>query len=164
MITINSASNSAAPTSPKIGLAMAGGGPLGAIYAFGALRALEESLEEVQANALDTYVGVSSGAFLAANLANGYGTEQLYRIFIESNSARHRFRPTMFYQPASREYLRRVAAIPKLFLNTASSALRSPLKFKTFRSNRTPHTTGASRHVRQRGFERISDCTVFRAG
>ena len=37
-------------TPAKVGLALAGGGPEGAIYEIGALRALEESLEGVDLN------------------------------------------------------------------------------------------------------------------
>ena len=47
---------------PTIGLAIAGGGPLGAIYELGALHALEEAVDGVQMHSLDIYVGVSSGS------------------------------------------------------------------------------------------------------
>ena len=43
---------------PRIGLALAGGGPLGAIYEIGALCALEEAVVSLDFNALDGYVGV----------------------------------------------------------------------------------------------------------
>ena len=56
---------------PKIGLALAGGGPLGGIYEVGALLALADSLDGLDFNDLDVYVGVSSGGFVAAALANG---------------------------------------------------------------------------------------------
>ena len=39
---------------PRIGLALAGGGPLGAIYEIGALCALQESLDGVDFNDLST--------------------------------------------------------------------------------------------------------------
>ena len=55
----------------SIGVALAGGGPLGAIYEIGALMALDEALRGVSLKACDVYVGVSSGAFFAAGLANG---------------------------------------------------------------------------------------------
>jgi NTE family protein len=55
---------------PRIALALAGGGPLGAIYEIGALCALEESLEGVDFTRLVHYVGVSAGGFIAAGLAN----------------------------------------------------------------------------------------------
>ena len=56
---------------PRIGLALAGGGPLGAIFEIGALCALEEAVRELDLNALDGYVGVSAGGVVAAALANG---------------------------------------------------------------------------------------------
>ena len=42
---------------PKIGLALAGGGPLGAVYELGTLSALADALEGVDFNALEVYVG-----------------------------------------------------------------------------------------------------------
>ena len=56
---------------PRIALALAGGGPLGAIYEIGAMCALEESLLGLDFTTLQHYVGVSAGAFIAASLANG---------------------------------------------------------------------------------------------
>jgi hypothetical protein len=53
-----------------VGLALAGGGPLGGIYEVGVLLALTDSFEGIDFNDLDVYVGVSSG-FVAAALANG---------------------------------------------------------------------------------------------
>src|SRR5271166_3028471 len=52
----------------KLGIALAGGGPLGGIYEIGALLALEEALKGVTLTECDVYVGVSSGAFVAAGL------------------------------------------------------------------------------------------------
>jgi predicted acylesterase/phospholipase RssA len=60
----------AAGTTSKIGLALAGGGPGGAVYEIGALRALEEALDGFDLNRLDVYVGVSAGAFVEACLVN----------------------------------------------------------------------------------------------
>ena len=56
---------------PSVGLALAGGGPLGGIYEVGVLLALADSLDGIDFNDLDVYVGVSSGSFVAAALANG---------------------------------------------------------------------------------------------
>ena len=60
----------------KMGIALAGGGPLGGIYEIGALVALEKALKGLTLTDLDVYVGVSSGAFIAAGLANGIGPER----------------------------------------------------------------------------------------
>ena len=67
---------------PKIALALAGGGPLGAIYEIGALCALEESLNGIDFTKLQHYVGVSAGAFIAAGLANGITPRELCAAFI----------------------------------------------------------------------------------
>lgn len=99
---------------PRIGLALGGGGPLGGIYEIGALRALDETLEGIDFNDLYVYVGVSSGSFVAANLANQMTTAQLCRIFIKNEAEVHPFHPEVFYRPAFREYARRALSVPGL--------------------------------------------------
>ena len=49
-----------------MGLALAGGGPLGAIWEIGALCALEETLVGIDFTRMDGYVGISAGGFIAA--------------------------------------------------------------------------------------------------
>jgi NTE family protein len=73
-------------TPPKIALALAGGGPLGAIYEVGAMCALEESLHGLDFTKLDHYVGVSAGGFIVAALANGMSPRELCASFIENDS------------------------------------------------------------------------------
>ncbi len=104
----------AASQAPRIGLALAGGGPIGAMYELGALRALDEACDGLDLTRLDCYVGVSSGAFLAAGLANRMDTAELCRIFISGESTDVTFRPETFLRPALPEYLRRAAALPRL--------------------------------------------------
>jgi predicted acylesterase/phospholipase RssA len=99
---------------PKIGIALAGGGPLGGIYEIGALAALADALDGVDFNALDVYVGVSSGGFIAAGLANGISPREMSRMFIESESHAEPFDPALVLRPAFREYLRRAASLPPL--------------------------------------------------
>ncbi|WP_374609299.1 patatin-like phospholipase family protein [Thermomonas sp.] len=99
---------------PRIGLAIAGGGPIGAMYELGALRALDEACDGLDLTRLDCYVGVSSGAFFAAGLANRMDTAELCRIFITGESDDVVFRPETFLRLATDEYLRRAVAFPKL--------------------------------------------------
>lgn len=82
-------------TRPRIALAMAGGGPLGAIYEIGALTAIDESLDGMDLNALDMYVGVSAGGILGAGLANGITPREMCRMFIESEESPTPFDPRM---------------------------------------------------------------------
>lgn len=73
------------PNRPRIALALAGGGPLGAIHEVGALCALEEALPGLDFTDLNAYIGVSAGAFIAAGLANGMTPRQMCAAFIESD-------------------------------------------------------------------------------
>ena len=105
---------------PKVGLALAGGGPLGAIYEIGALCALEEAVPGLDLNALDGYVGVSAGSFVAAGLANGMTPRQLCTAFIENDGPREDIvRPNLFIRPAFSEYTRRAASLPGLLAMAA---------------------------------------------
>ncbi len=97
-----------------IGLALAGGGPLGAIYEIGALAALQESLIGVDFADCDVYVGVSAGAFVSAGLANGMTPRDLCAKFIESEDHDDPFEPDVLMRPALAEFARRLARIPQL--------------------------------------------------
>lgn len=106
---------------PRIALALAGGGPLGAIYQIGVLCALEESLTGLALNRLDHYVGVSAGGFIAAGLANGMTPRALSASFIENDSASDAgiFDPSWLMVPAYSEYLRRAIMLPGLLAAAA---------------------------------------------
>lgn len=98
---------------PRVGLALAGGGPLGAIYEIGALAALTESLS-LDFNDADVYVGVSAGGFIAAALCNGITPHQMSRVFIEGERSHDRFEPSILLRPAFKEYTKRLASVPPL--------------------------------------------------
>ena len=101
---------------PRIGLALAGGGPLGAIYEIGALCALDETLDGLDFTQLSGYVGVSAGGFIAAGLANGMTPRELCAAFIENDRSEggDLFRPLLLMRPAWGEYLHRLASLPGL--------------------------------------------------
>jgi len=108
------------------GVALAGGGPLGAIYEIGALVALDEALRGFDLIDCGVYVGVSSGSFIAAGLANGLTPRAMYQMFIESESADDPFEPELLMRPALREYARRLALLPHLLKSSAQDYLTSP--------------------------------------
>lgn len=110
----------------RIGLAIAGGGPIGGMYELGALRALDDAIEGLDLARLDVYVGVSSGAFLAAGLANRLSTAEMCRIFITGDSEEARFRPEIFLQPAFLEYFRRISALPRIAFDWWKDVLTDP--------------------------------------
>lgn len=104
-----------APRGPRIGLALAGGGPLGATWELGALCALEDALPGLDVTALDGYVGVSAGSFIAAALANGMRPRALVESFIENRGAPGDIvSPTLFVRPALAELGSRLALLPWL--------------------------------------------------
>jgi len=108
------------PHSPRIALAMAGGGPLGAIYEIGALCALQESLDGIHFNRLQHYVGVSAGGFIAAGLANGISPMQLFSLFIEDRKHQaEAFDPAWLLKPAFSEFFSRSLLLPELLLQGA---------------------------------------------
>ena len=119
---------------PRIGLAVAGGGPVGLIYEIGALRALDEALEGVDLNRLDVYIGVSAGAVMAALLANQFKPSQICHIFINNESEEHPLDPQIFLVPALGEYARRLATVPGLLWRSFWRYLRNPLDLSLLQS------------------------------
>jgi len=111
---------------PALGLALAGGGPEGAVWEIGALRALEEAIEGLDLNALDIYVGVSAGAFLAANLANGLTPAQMCRAIVKHEPGEHPFTPETFFTPAVGELVRRGLSVPRLFAEAVAGFAANP--------------------------------------
>jgi NTE family protein len=115
-------------SSQTFGLALAGGGPLGAFYEVGTLHAIGEAFEGIDLTSLDMYVGVSSGAMIAAGLANGIDTTDMGVVFIHNASREYPVRPGLFLRPAFREYMNRVASVPSLATDILTQYLRDPGK------------------------------------
>jgi predicted acylesterase/phospholipase RssA len=115
-------------SSQTFGLALAGGGPLGAFYEVGTLHAISESFEGIDLTNLDMYVGVSSGAMIAAGLANGIDTTDMGVVFIHNASQEYPVRPGLFLRPAFREFMNRVASVPGLATDILQQYLRDPGK------------------------------------
>jgi predicted acylesterase/phospholipase RssA len=113
-------------TAAKIGLALAGGGPEGAIYEIGALRALDEALEGIDFNDLHVYVGVSAGSFIAACLANNLTTRQMCRAILSHEPGEHPFAPDVFFKPALGEWVRRGLMTPRLLFEAVQDYIGHP--------------------------------------
>ncbi|MCD6734615.1 MAG: patatin-like phospholipase family protein [Burkholderiaceae bacterium] len=107
------ATGRARPGTPgRIGLALAGGGFMGAAYELGALCALAESIDGLDLTRLDTYVGVSAGAFIAAGLVNGISAHRMVRMFVEEDDVEADFDPALMLRPAYREWRRALRSAP----------------------------------------------------
>jgi predicted acylesterase/phospholipase RssA len=111
------------PPAPRIALALAGGGPLGAIYEIGALCALDDTLDGLDLNRCDHYIGVSAGGFIAAALANGITPRELSESFIEGRPRFDGFDPAWLMRPAWGELAQRLRALPQLASGAAWSWL-----------------------------------------
>lgn len=117
---------------PKIALALAGGGPLGAIYEVGALCALQDCLKGLDFTRLGHYVGVSAGGFISASLANGITPRELCSAFIDEQSqSPDAFNPAWLMQPAYGEFARRTSLFPRL---VAAAVWRFLVQRKSFSS------------------------------
>ena len=110
----------------SIGLALAGGGPEGAIYEIGVLRALDDALDGLDLNDVPVTVGISAGAFVGASLANGISTAQMVRSVVGEEPGEHPFRPEYFLTPALGEYARRALRVPGLVADAVKDALLNP--------------------------------------
>lgn len=106
----------------KVGLALAGGGPLAVVYEIGALAAIAEAIEGLDLNKADIYVGVSAGAVITSALANGVTPHQMCRLFVESDVEAAEgallFRPETLLRPALRELAKRARTVPRLLASS----------------------------------------------
>jgi len=112
----------------RLGLALAGGGPLGAFYELGALHALGEAIVGRNLTDFDFYVGVSSGSYIAAGLANGLDTAAMASMFIEDDSTLMPLSPALLLQPAVAEYLRRLRLLPRALASIGRQYAHDPLR------------------------------------
>src|SRR5258708_2843942 len=71
------------PKQTKIALCLPGGGATSAMFQIGALAAFEDSVEGLEVNGFDFYVGSSGGASVAAALAGGLPVQRIYRAFLD---------------------------------------------------------------------------------
>jgi predicted acylesterase/phospholipase RssA len=109
-----------------IGLALAGGGPLGITYEIGVLLALEEAMDGIAFHDLPIYVGVSAGAVVASALANGFTAAKLCHVLVLNQSTAFPVNPEHFLRFAWRRFARGLPILPGLLLKAAWSSLQKP--------------------------------------
>jgi predicted acylesterase/phospholipase RssA len=97
------------------------------VYEIGTLMALQESLDGVDFNELDVYVGVSAGSFLAAALANGVTVREIYGLFVDDKVVAGALSPEVFMRPAFREYFNRAKSVPPLLVRSLWQYATRPL-------------------------------------
>ena len=128
MLDLQPATARRTPRPARFGLALAGGGPLGAFYEVGSLHAIGEAFAGLELTDLDMYCGVSSGAMIAAGLANGFDTADMGVVFIHNASTEYPVTPGLFLRPALSEYAHRLATLPGLAGGILAQYLRDPRK------------------------------------
>lgn len=126
MLDLQPALGAPPPSEGRFGLALAGGGPLGAFFEVGALHAIDESFDGFSLTELDMYVGVSAGAMISAGLANRINTADMGAVFIHNASPEFPMHPSMFVRPAIREYFGRLSMVPGLGREILLQYLRDP--------------------------------------
>lgn len=151
---------------PKIGLALAGGGPLAAVYEIGVLAALEESIEGLDVNDASIYVGISAGGIIAAALANGISPHQMCRLFIESDvdaaDGAALFKPEIMLRPATAELSRRAVKLPGLIASSLFHYARNRQSvFSSFERLKEALPAGI---ISGEGIHRYLKATFARAG
>jgi NTE family protein len=110
----------------KVALCLPGGGVTGAMYQIGALAALEDAIEGLDARAFDFYIGTSSGAVVSAALAGGIQVRRLYRALLD---------PADSFFPLERSHLIRMDLDEwRRTVNTGFTALRSGVLSLTSRT------------------------------
>lgn len=125
MLTVQAAQRRGAGRG-KLALALAGGGPLGFFYELGALHALSEAIEGRELTKFDVFVGVSSGAMIAAALASGFDTAALCSMFLYDDAVPIPFSPAVFRRPAFAEYAHRMIYLPEVLTQIAQRCARDP--------------------------------------
>ena len=112
------------PARPQIGLALAGGGFLGATYELGALAALSEAVDGLDLCQLDSYVGVSAGGFIAACLANGITVHEMVRMYVEADDGPDSFNPARLLHPDWTAFIQALAQLPSNLAAGAQGGFR----------------------------------------
>jgi len=92
---------------PKIALVLAGGAVSGGAFKLGGIKALDDFLVNRKTNELDTYVGLSAGAVLAAPLSAGISPAEMMKSLEGGSSLLGRFTAAKFYRPNLREFIER---------------------------------------------------------
>lgn len=109
-LTLIRKSRGAPPSDPKVALVLAGGAVTGGAFKVGGLKALDDYFTDRRMNDLDTFVGLSAGAFLAAALSAGVTPDEMIRTLEGKSRYLEQLRPLDFYNPNWREFSSRPAS------------------------------------------------------
>lgn len=114
------------PSTGGLGVALAGGGFLGAAWELGALCALTEAIDGFDPCGARVLVGVSAGGFLAAGLAHGLTPQRMVRSFVETDTGAGRgeaIDPATLLRPDWRLAARQLLRTPRAVSEAVGGAL-----------------------------------------
>lgn len=92
---------------PKVALVLAGGAITGGTFKVGGIKALNDFLVNRKVTDFDMYVGVSAGAVIAAQIANGITPEEILKTLDGSSEYFGQLSPFDIYWPNFREFIER---------------------------------------------------------
>jgi len=95
----------------KVALCLAGGGVEGTLYQLGVLSALEHFLPDYSLTEVEIFCGISSGAILAALLANGLTPSALREGLVKGSHRIEAIRRFDLFDPNIGEFVRRAASL-----------------------------------------------------
>jgi NTE family protein len=117
-----------APTGPRTGLCLCGGGVTGAMYEVGCLAALEDFFDDFHACDFDAFVATSSGSTVALALAGGLRASRLYRALLDPADDFFPLRRQHLLGFDSTEWRRVVSTVLSAGRRAAASVIASPLE------------------------------------
>ncbi len=108
----------------KTALVLGGGGFTGGVYEIGALRALDLLSVNRTVNEFDVYVGTSTGAFVAAAIANGITPEAMMRVIAHQVPTPYPdVRVSSLLKPNYREFVTKGLTLPFKLARTVRTLL-----------------------------------------
>jgi len=109
----------------KTALVLAGGGLTGAVYEIGALRAIDDLLEDRTVNDFDIFVGTSAGALVAAFIANGLSPEEMLQVIDDTHPLAHTIERKHLFNLDWQYYLKWGLTLPGKLLQVGAEHLRN---------------------------------------
>ncbi len=109
----------------KTALVLAGGGLTGAVYEIGALRAIDDLLEDRSVSDFDIFVGTSAGSLGAAFIANGLSPQEMLQVIDNTHPLAHSIERKHIFNLDWRYYLEWGLKFPAKFAEACSNYLHN---------------------------------------
>ena len=111
----------------QVALVLAGGGITGAVYEVGALRAINDVLDDLTVNDFDIYVGTSAGALITSLIANGFAPEEIIQLIDNRHPEIGGVGVGDVFHADIQDYLRGLLGLPRALWQMGVSSVTHPL-------------------------------------